>query len=117
MRSLKTISVISLLILLIFLAHSCKKEEVPTVSTSEIIDITASTATCGGEITSEGTSKVIARGVCWSINQNPTISDISTNDSIGSGAFISHMKGLTVNTTYLFGHMLQTMRGQVMEMN
>jgi uncharacterized protein (TIGR02145 family) len=100
MLSLKNMLRISGVILIIFLTHSCKKEEVPTATTAEISNIASTSATCGGEIISEGTAKVITRGVCWSTNQNPTISDNITKDSTGSGTFISHITGLTVNTTY-----------------
>jgi hypothetical protein len=64
------ITCVSLLII-----SDCKRYEVPTVATAEISDISATTATCGGEIISEGTSKIIGRGVCWNTDQNPTIAD------------------------------------------
>ena len=71
----------------------------PTVTTSEVDYISATTAKCGGEVT-EGDYTVTERGVCWSTADNPTIDDSHTVDGGGAGAFISNVTGLTENTTY-----------------
>jgi hypothetical protein len=61
------ISVIVLLFLgLIPILHSCKKEELATLSTTSITNITATSASSGGIITSDGGAEVIERGACWS---------------------------------------------------
>ena len=73
---------------------------VPTVLTSPVADITASTATCGGVVTSDGNVPVTARGVCWDTSPNPTVDDSFTADSTGVGSFTSHLSGLTDGTTY-----------------
>jgi len=73
---------------------------VPTVETDSVTNITQTTATSGGNITSEGGSAVTARGVCWSMTQNPTISDNKTNDGNGTGGFTSDITGLAANTPY-----------------
>jgi uncharacterized protein (TIGR02145 family) len=72
----------------------------PFVQTENISNITLSTATGGGNVIDEGFSAVTARGVCWSINQNPTIVDPHTFDGTGLGSFISNLTGLTQVTTY-----------------
>ncbi|MDD5979159.1 MAG: formylglycine-generating enzyme family protein, partial [Bacteroidales bacterium] len=72
----------------------------PTVTTSEVDYISATTAKCGGEVNSEGDLTVTARGVCWSTTDNPTIDDSHTVDGGGAGSFISNITGLTENTTY-----------------
>lgn len=72
----------------------------PTVTTSNVIDITQTTATSGGNVTSEGYGTVSARGSCWSTSQNPTISNPHTTDGTGTGDFTSSITGLTENTTY-----------------
>jgi uncharacterized protein (TIGR02145 family) len=82
------------------LLYSCTKKEVPVVITLEISNITATTATCGGNITDEGSSQIITRGVCWSTTSEPTIADNITSDSTGVGAFVSIITGLAPNTTY-----------------
>jgi uncharacterized protein (TIGR02145 family) len=73
---------------------------IPTVTTSVISDTTQNSATSGGEVIHDGGSFVSARGVCWSIFQNPTIADNHTSDGSGNGIFISEITGLIPNTTY-----------------
>jgi|WetSurMetagenome_2_1015567.scaffolds.fasta_scaffold00376_13 hypothetical protein len=73
---------------------------IPTLTTSNITSITAGTAISGGNITSDGGSSVISRGVCWSINQNPTILDNLTDNGTGTGIFTSSLSGILPNTTY-----------------
>ena len=72
----------------------------PTVTTGSVSNISATTATCGGEVTSSGGSTVTARGVCWSTSQNPTVADSHTSDGSGTGSFNSNITGLTPSTTY-----------------
>lgn len=79
---------------------SCQDNELPILTTSEVKNITATTATCGGFISNSGSSDVIQRGVCWSIAPNPKISDNKTIDAAGTGEFISTLTGLAANTTY-----------------
>ena len=71
----------------------------PTVTTSEVDYISATTAKCGGEVT-EGDFTVTARGVCWGTTDNPTVDDSHTVDGGGAGLFTSNVTGLTENTTY-----------------
>jgi len=72
----------------------------PFVSTAAISNITQTTATSGGNVTSDGGAAVTVRGVCWSTSQNPTTSNSHTTDGSGIGAFTSSLTGLTANTTY-----------------
>nr|MCR4811574.1 hypothetical protein [Bacteroidales bacterium] len=72
----------------------------PTVTTSTVSSITSSSATCGGNVTNDGNATVTARGVCWSISHNPTVSDSHTTDGSGTGSFTSSITGLSQNTTY-----------------
>ena len=72
----------------------------PTLATSAISNLTFHSATSGGNISSSGTSDVIARGVCWSISQNPTINENHSNDGSGTGVFTSNISGLNAGTTY-----------------
>ena len=71
----------------------------PTVTTSDVNNITSTMAKCGGEVT-EGDFTVTARGVCLSTADNPTIDDSHTVDGGGAGSFTSNITGLTENTTY-----------------
>ena len=69
-----------------------------TITTANVSNITANSATCGGTITSNKT--ITARGVCWNTTGNPTISDSKTSDGSGTGSFTSSLTGLTANTAY-----------------
>jgi len=104
-NSLIMIPQLLILVLLFVFANSCKKDDnnntgIPVLSTTAVTDITQATATCGGNITSDGGATVTARGVCWSTGQTPTISDNKTTDGTGAGEFSSILSGLSPNTTY-----------------
>lgn len=63
--------------------------------------ITSTSAVFDGNVVYEGTSAVVARGVCWSTTSGPTIAlSTKTNDGSGSGSFVSTITGLTNATTY-----------------
>ncbi|KAF0129229.1 MAG: TIR protein [Bacteroidetes bacterium] len=72
----------------------------PTVTTSPITEISFTTATSGGNVSSAGGGAITSRGVCWSTSTNPTIANNYTVDGGGIGTFISAITGLTANTTY-----------------
>ena len=74
--------------------------ELPTLITSDVTEITETTAMISCEVTNDGGASVTSRGVCWSISENPTIEDTHTNDGEGIGVFTSTMTNLTPNTTY-----------------
>ena len=75
-------------------------ESTPMVTTTVISYITQTSAYCGGIVTSMSNDPVTARGICWSTNPQPTLSDAHTNDGAGVGSFTGLMSGLTPNTTY-----------------
>ena len=75
-------------------------KSLPTVTTFSITNITQTTATGGGNVTSDGNTTVTSRGICWSTSPNPTISDSHTTDGSGTGGFSTNMTGLTTNTMY-----------------
>ena len=73
----------------------------PTVTTSQVTNIKASTATCGGNVTDNGGYAITARGVCWSkTSSTPTIQDSHTSEVADNGAFTSLMTNLEPATTY-----------------
>ncbi|TAL68597.1 MAG: T9SS type A sorting domain-containing protein [Bacteroidetes bacterium] len=72
----------------------------PTLTTNNITNITVNSAVSGGNITADGGPSVIRRGVCWSINPNPTIADDTTINGTGIGSFASTMTGLSIYTNY-----------------
>ncbi len=73
---------------------------VPSVTTAAIINITQTTATGGGNVTSDGGTLVTTRGVCWATTANPTITSNHTSDGSGSASFASSITGLTNGTLY-----------------
>ena len=74
--------------------------DLPTVTTSATGSITSTSATAGGNVTSDGGATVTARGVCWGLTANPTISGSHTQAGSGTGSFTSSLTGLTPGTTY-----------------
>lgn len=101
------IIVLSVFLTGVLVLHSCKEKEddepmgsLPAITTVLVTDITDSSALSGGNISSDGGKTVTARGVCWSTNQQPTISDNKSVDGSGIGLFESEMFSLVGNTTY-----------------
>ena len=72
----------------------------PEILTQQVTDITTTTATCGGNIISDGGYPIIVRGICWSTNQNPTISDEFTTNGDGVGEYTASITNLEPNTKY-----------------
>lgn len=75
-------------------------QEIPTVVIGEIVNITSTSATCTGDVTANGGAAIIARGVCWSTSQNPTILNSKTTNGNSLGVFTGSITGLTQYTTY-----------------
>ena len=75
----------------------------PTVTTTMASSITTSSAISGGNVTSQGSSAVTARGVCYGLNSYPTVDeDICVSSGSGTGAFTSTLTGLQPNTLYYY---------------
>lgn len=100
----------------VLILNSCSKSSpsssnnntpsVPTIvapvagTTTAITGINPTTASSGGNITSDGGASVTARGVCWNTSINPTIANSKTTDGTGTGLFTSNITGLSANTVY-----------------
>ncbi len=70
-------------------------------STSAIGSITTTSASSGGNISSDRGYAITARGVVWGTTTNPTISlSTKTTDGTGVGSFTSNITGLSLGTTY-----------------
>ena len=72
----------------------------PTVITSEVTDISFTSATIGGNVIDGGNTRVTDAGIAYSTSQNPTISDNKFKCSIGTGPFNGVLSKLQDNTTY-----------------
>ena len=78
---------------------SCRGET-PTVVTSPVTEITASSAVGGGKVISEGTGKVVERGICWSTDPSPSILADRTIEGGDIGDFSSNIHNLSGSTQY-----------------
>jgi hypothetical protein len=70
------------------------------VTTNSVTNIKSTTATCGGNVTSDGGASVTARGVCWNTSPTPTIRNPRTINGSGTGKFTSLITGLNQHTHY-----------------
>ena len=96
---------IVLLGMLLILHSSCQNSNDPTIqilvfTTTAVSNITQTSVSSGGNISSDGGATITSRGVCWSTSQNPTITDTKTSDGAGSGSYTSNITGLMPNTVY-----------------
>jgi hypothetical protein len=101
--SLMTSIRILIILILITTNHACKKEDppkLPEVSTIPVTNITATTASGGGNIITDGGAEITEKGVCWSLTANPTTSNSKTSGGTGPGQFVSNIAGLAAGTTY-----------------
>ncbi|MBR4535035.1 MAG: hypothetical protein IKO62_00075 [Bacteroidales bacterium] len=73
---------------------------IPSVTTNTVSSITATSAVCGGNVTSDDGYSVTARGVCWSTSQGSTVNNSHTTNGSGTGSFSSTMTGLAPGATY-----------------
>jgi hypothetical protein len=71
------------------------------LTTNNIINITTNSAISGGNITFDGGSAVLQRGICWSTTSMPTILNSKTVNGSGLGNFSSSLTGL-INGTFYF---------------
>ena len=74
--------------------------DLATVTTNNVTSITANSAICGGNVSSDGGNTITARGICWSTSQKPTTEDNATYSGIGIGSFTANITGLETGTTY-----------------
>ena len=83
----------------------CSAEDLPNmntpiVTTSQVTNITSTTAIGGGNVIDEGSSSVTERGICWGLSSNPTVDGQHSSCGTGTGNFTISMTGLTANTNY-----------------
>ena len=70
-------------------------------ATTAASSIGNTTATSGGDISSDGGSAVTERGIVWGTTTNPTTTlTTKTSDGTGTGTFTSSLTGLTPSTLY-----------------
>ena len=72
----------------------------PAVTTAQVTNIAAITASCGGNVTYDGGAQITSRGVCWSTSPQPDITASHSSDGTGSGSFPSTLSNLSPATIY-----------------
>ena len=82
------------------LLYSCNKDEIPTLTTTDITSITTTSAATGGSITNDGGSEITSCGVCWNTSGNPTLANSKTSDGTDKESFSSSLTQLIPNTYY-----------------
>jgi uncharacterized protein (TIGR02145 family) len=87
--------------------NACNKDKdetpqvsVPSVTTKTVSTITATSASTGGYISSDGGSTVTERGVCYSITENPSVASDVFVEGGGTGNFTCDLTGLLPQTPY-----------------
>ena len=74
---------------------------IPTITTSSATNISYTSATVGGNVTSDGGTTVTERGIVYSTTQNPTTSSSTkVTSGTGTGSFACNMSNLQDGTTY-----------------
>lgn len=115
-KSIRPYTILILAFITLF-TTSCEKEKssepksLPTITTYDVIDLTETTITCGGHITSDGGSPVIARGVYWNTVSGAISEKNKTVDGKDTGMFESIITGLIPNTTYYITSYAKTAKG------
>ncbi len=99
-KLLELLFVVTLISGIAFIQGCKKKTDPPTVTTAAVTNITVTTATSGGNVTSDGGAEVTAKGVCWGTSTGPTITGSKTSDGTGTGSYTSSLTGLTENAKY-----------------
>jgi hypothetical protein len=88
----------------IFFVACTKKNETKSkeiiITTEVVSNIKTSSASCGGNVVSNGGYLITNKGICWSANPNPSIANSYTDEGSGNSAFTSNLFSLTDSTTY-----------------
>ncbi len=71
-----------------------------TIITTPATSITASAATSGGTISSDGGSAITFRGICYNTAPNPTTANYKITSGSGTGTYSITITGLTANTVW-----------------
>jgi hypothetical protein len=72
----------------------------PTVVSGSSSNISSTTATASGNVTSSGGSTVTARGICYNTTGTPTTADSTVAGGSGTGTFSGNLTGLDAGTLY-----------------
>ena len=92
----------AIVVLMLTQLYSCKKDSEASlaVMTTTLSNITQSTATCVGNLSSTGGATITEKGFCWSTNQNPTVDDNKAIVKTDLAHFTDTITGLNPNIAY-----------------
>ncbi len=76
--------------------------QLPVVISNEPVSFGTHEAELGGEITDWGGTEIVAKGICWSTEENPTIDDNFTFEGTGTDSFISSISSLPMVTDFYY---------------
>ena len=93
-------NMIALAMIAVMFQSGCKRASLPVVTTNSPTSVTMTTATCGGNVISDGGDAVSAKGVCWDTAAAPTTAKIVSVDGVGTGSFTSYLTKLHSGTKY-----------------
>jgi len=72
----------------------------PTLTTNNVTNISSSRIISGGNISNNGGLDVTSRGICWSLNEEPTTNDNFLINGSGIGEYSVEVLNLESNTDY-----------------
>jgi uncharacterized protein (TIGR02145 family) len=72
----------------------------PTITTTSPSSVGVDTVVIGGDISNDGGSSIVLRGICYSTSPNPNMGNQRTEDGSGIGSFNTILRGLISSTTY-----------------
>ena len=82
------------------LSFTTTAKTVATVTTTQATNISYTSATVGGNVTSDGGVSVTERGICYSTSANPTTSNTKIANGTGTGSFSCNLTDLQDGITY-----------------
>ena len=72
----------------------------PSVTTGIVSLITTNTANVAGNVSNDGGASVTSRGICYNLDQNPTIANSVVASGTGTGGYFCTLPDLTSSTKY-----------------
>lgn len=103
MKNTRILPIFTVLLGAMIFITSCTKNEaieIPSVTTDDVFSISVDAATCRGFIDITGEENFVSGGICWSKNNNPSISDSKSLVDVASEQFSCTMHDLQSETTY-----------------
>jgi len=74
----------------------------PSVITGDVSGITSISAICTGEVTYDGYGSISSRGICYSVENQPSISDSKIQVAGGLGKFTATLNSLSSHQIYYY---------------